>query len=498
MVGGPVVVPFSVAELSNQLVFGACLASDVANNLRVKYLSVYLTEIKAATVVVELEYVDADYLDDYASFYAKSFERIPNRCRRLHFFSVTFDESKLKSILLGQSGEEFLQQSYLGFIVARPLPAAVVGRSSLCTYESDGGRRQYPAVRTYKVNFFGVRLAVESLAFQEQDTSLAACATVALWSCFQKTQDLFHSSAPSPVVITRAANRLLLAARPFPSRGLQIQQICNAIAVVGLDPEVYEVTPDLPLATLIYSYLRLGLPVLAVVQTPGLGLHAIAVNGYSLRPTQQLSSEGGNVNALLPRLIGSRIDEFYGHDDQNGPFARLRLIQPDSTKPTLTIAATGPWAGDLVPKLIVVPVYQKIRTGFREVLKWLPVLSTTVSWIVPPVDFEWDVQLAASNELKHALRSGETSAPDAIREAILLSNLPKYVWRCTLYSQRKSLFEAILDTTAMVNGFPVQRIWWTDQAHAQLMTIFLQNTLVESSIRQTLGDRVANLLTSSA
>lgn len=492
-----VVVPFSKDHLSDQLAFGACLPSDVAANARVNYLAAYLDQIGASTIVVELEYVDADYLDDYASFYAKSFDRIPNRCRRLHFFGTLFDEDHLRKVINGAEDEEVLRQGYLGFVVARPLPTAVIGRSALRTYASDGGRRRYPATRRYDVSLFGIRLSVESLAFQEQDTSLAACATVALWSCFQKTQDLFRSAAPTPVAITRAANRLLLAARPFPSRGLQIQQICNAIAVVGLDPEVYEVTPDLPLATLIYSYLRLGLPVLAIIQIPNLGLHAIAINGYSLRTIQQLSSEGGNVNALLPRLIGSRIDEFYGHDDQNGPFARLKLIEPSAGKPVVSIAATGPWAGDLTPKLIVVPVYQKIRTGFREVLKWLPVLSIAASWVSPAADFEWDVQLTSSNDLKQTLRAGQTTAPQAVREAILMSNLPKYLWRCSLSSQGQIIFEAVLDTTAMVNGFPVLRVWWPVEAHASTISTFLANSSFANALRQSVGERIVNLLSTS-
>lgn len=176
------------------------------------------------------------------------------------FFSSEFDSVKFDSIIDGQTETQILQNTYLGFVVARPLPAALIGRTVLVTYPSDSGRRNYTGIRTYNVNLFGISLTVKSLAFQEQDTSLAACATVSLWSCFHKTRDLFNTSTPSPVEITRSATRYLMTTRPFPSRGLRIEQICNAIAGVGLDPEVYPVSPDLPLVSLAYSYLRLGLP----------------------------------------------------------------------------------------------------------------------------------------------------------------------------------------------------------------------------------------------
>jgi hypothetical protein len=488
-----VVVPFTSENLYKQLASGACLQSDVADNARAKYLFGYLTEIGATTIVTELEYVDADYLDDYASFYAKSFDTIPNRCRRLHFFNAAMDEQVFKSLVLSGGSKGAIQQSYLGFVVARPLPTAVIGRTVISTYESDAGRRHYPAIRTYQVNLFGIQLSVNSLAFQEQDTSLAACATVALWSCFQKTQDLFHSLAPSPVAITRAANRLLLAARPFPSRGLQIQQVCNAVAAVGLDPEVYEVTPDLPLVSLVYSYLRLGLPVLAVVEISGVGLHAIAITGYSLRETRQICSEAANVNSLLPALVGLRIDELYGHDDQNGPFSRMKLVEPTSNNPTVLFSGTG-WPCNLAPKAIVVPVYPKIRTGFREVLKWLPVFSIVASWVAPAQEFEWDVHLTTSNDFKAFLRDNHSGMSAEMRETLLLSGLPKYLWRCTLSVQGTPLLEALLDTTAMVNGFPVKTLWWCDEQKAAAIRSLASNSQLASHLTPILGARLVEIL----
>ena len=208
------VVTFTPETLSEEVKHGTCTDADVRQNRRVQYLKDYLLAIGVRTIVTELEYVDADYLDDYANFYAKSFEAIPNRCRRLHFFTDAIDAASLEAVMLGDASPAGMQTAYAGFMVARPLPTAIVGRTVLKTYPDDGGRRHYSAVRDYSVNLFGIPLTLKSLAFQEQDTSLAACATVALWTSFQKAQDLFHTAALTPAAITRAANRLLLAARP--------------------------------------------------------------------------------------------------------------------------------------------------------------------------------------------------------------------------------------------------------------------------------------------
>ncbi|HKF48588.1 MAG TPA: hypothetical protein VKB38_14615 [Terracidiphilus sp.] len=48
-------------------------------------------------------------------------------------------------------------------------------------------------------------------------------------------------------------------------------------------PRLQLLQPDLPLVSLVYGYLKLGLPVLLVLNIPSVGLHGIALNGYSIR-----------------------------------------------------------------------------------------------------------------------------------------------------------------------------------------------------------------------
>ena len=247
--------------------------------------------------------------------------------------------------------------------------------------------------------------------------------------------------------------------------------------------------------SLIYSYVKLGLPVLAIVQVGTEG-HAIAINGYSLRPTKQIDKEGGNVDQLLPPLIGSRIDEFYGHDDQTGPFRRLKLVGPTATQPLVTFTDTG-WPVDLIPYAIVVPVYPKIRTGFREVKEWLPRISAVISWAKKPDETEWDVYLTSSNDFKASLRTDPGTLDPALRQELLTTGFPKYLWRCMLRIAGVPVIEMVLDTTAMVKGFPIRNLWWHDQAlKAQIMP-FIQNATLAATIEAMLGERLFKLLKES-
>lgn len=64
----------------------------------------------ATRAYLEREYIDADFRDEFANFYAQTFRNIPDRCERLHFFDGT---------------------RYLGFIVMRPVLGQPVCRTLL-------------------------------------------------------------------------------------------------------------------------------------------------------------------------------------------------------------------------------------------------------------------------------------------------------------------------------------------------------------------------------
>src|SRR2546426_772477 len=275
------VLPFTDDNFFESVRSDFLLRSQAAEHPRARYLCEYLKVIKAQTIVVEHDYTDGAYLDDYAHYYVKSFADYRRRCRRLHFFSRVFSKEELQVRLFGDDPERTLQGSYLGFIVARPLPQAIIGRTAIATYPDDGGRRHYPVRLDYDANLFGTPLRINSLAFQEQDKVLAACATTALWSAFQKCADLFGTIAPSPAEITRLANTTESRSRALPSRGLTLGQMCRATNSVGLEAEVFRCTASLPLASLIYAYVSAGVPVVLLVDIETEG-HAITINGFSL------------------------------------------------------------------------------------------------------------------------------------------------------------------------------------------------------------------------
>jgi len=456
-------------------------ATDVANNRHAKYLAGYLEspEIGAKTIVAELDYVDADYLDDYVSYYSRCFQTYQRRCKRIHFFSHAFDVAQFRVAIHGNIGDaKLLTDSYLGFVVARPLPDAIIGRTVLALYPPDDGRRNYPCVLEYSATLFGLHLSVRSLAFQEQDTVLAACATVALWCCLDKTRELFPGSlSPTPAEITRAANQVIHHARPIPSRGLIADQICSAIRQAGLEHEVVWMNDSTPILSLLYGHLRMGLPVILGVDIEGLGGHAIAVAGYSLLRTRHLQREIASNTKSAP-MIGLRINELYAHDDGIGPFSRLR-VEP-STAPGRAVHFTGTWerGGNhlpLVPKLIVVPVYHKIRVTYLDIQVWVDRLTAVLSTVVfgQGDGMEWDVHLTMTNQIKREMKESGQLAPDEL-DSFLFSSQPRFMWCAILRWDGVPLMRLFFDATGMSRSLPLFTVLWHDTEFKVAMRAYFE------------------------
>src|SRR5437870_3458488 len=86
--------------------------------------SLFPAPLACRTVVFESDYVDMDYQDEFAAYYSKAFKDYKQRCCRLHFFSSTIPESK-------QPDFAPYKDSYLGFIVIRPIDLHRMGRTIL-------------------------------------------------------------------------------------------------------------------------------------------------------------------------------------------------------------------------------------------------------------------------------------------------------------------------------------------------------------------------------
>jgi hypothetical protein len=280
---------------------------NLSENHHFNYLENYFQTLLVKTMVFEHEYFDKDYLEDYSRYYSRCFQHYDKKCVRVHFFSHAFTEENFVSIITDPTKEEKgiknLQKNYAGFVVFRPIPHTIFGRTCLKTFPhqeitNPEKNRQIPIVREYKVHLFGIELSVHSLAYQEQDNAVSACATSALWSALQSTGISFHHPIPSPYEITLSAKELIsssISTNSSGNRGLDPKQMAYAVKAVGLEPLLLNPSHRDYLKAQTCAYLRGNIPVIMGLELQGMtepftegqqhneknkiGRHAVTVTG---------------------------------------------------------------------------------------------------------------------------------------------------------------------------------------------------------------------------
>ena len=485
------VLPYSVDALVGILAESSETDQTVVQNkMHCVYFEEYFRALNAQTIIVEHAYVDHDYLEDYAAYYVRCFQEYKRKTVRLHFFSRQFAEADFKGLLTDEAsaltvGE--LQLSYLGFVIVKPLPGATIGRSCLKTYPDENGRRHFPLLRTYDVSLFGIRLTVESLAFQQQDTVVAACATSALWTCFQGTGKRFQHAIPSPVEITQAAtdhvpdDLLATGARTLPNAGLTTTQMACAIRAATLEPHVVGTTNPHILSSTLYGYLNCGIPSILIfklvdVTAAGesmLGWHAVAVTGFSLG---KAAAAPQPVSGLL--LRSSRIDKIYAHDDQIGPFARMTL----NTAGALDTSWIGQGRVEARPSLVLIPLYHKIRIPFEVIHDAILQLDNVLSWAKTTLVSaaprpEWDIYLTTVSDYKTDLHNRYRTTLGGVLENLLTESLPKYLWRVTARYDQDVMLDMVFDATGIAQHNLVLQVVTPRPELAELLQLALPQVL---------------------
>lgn len=459
-------VPFSSGGLRDKI---AELSQSEPSQVG-EYLDDYALQLGCKAIVVEKDYIDGDYLDDFASYYSRCFRGYPRHCSRLHLFSTNLTRQLLDSALLNRNADDVksVTGAYLGFIVVRPLRNAAVGRTVLRTYPPDEDRRSYPVLRSYDVSLFGLSLSVDSIAYQQQDSVVAACATVSLWCAFHKTAQLFHSQLPRPAEITRVASRASSPGRVFPNHGLDLRQICDAVRAVGLEPELFSVRTGTYLQSMVYAHLAAGIPVVVCAHVEGEDHHAFTITGCSILDVPHASPEVSG-SSVLP-MSGRRIDALYVHDDQIGPFARLDIRRgavdgEDRTYFTGTWKASDGSFRRIVPWAIVVPVYNKIRVNFVDIQSQVLRLHELFGALAANVlgsECEWSIRLITVNDYKGRVRENP-KVVDAEKEAVLLSPQPKFIWKVNLGIDGATALQVLGDATGVRDALPFYKLVWYSQ-----------------------------------
>lgn len=291
--------------------------SDVFRKSQIEYIFKYLKDLAASSVVLEFDYLDKDYLEDYSRYYVKCFSNHGHKTTRLHFFSNDVSHKEIDAAL--NNNEHMIQKiqdGYLGFMVIKPVQKTFIGKTCLKLYSSfyDDVEYRNCLKREYKVSLFGIPLCVKSVAFQEQDKVVSACATTAIWASLHAMKCRLIRDIPSCSEITSdALNHISQSENLFPNKELSNKQILRALDCQHLRHHVFNIQKydGQKFINNIKIHIDSGIPLI------------LGADVYKKNTSGSYERLDGHAVTILGYKNDDNEDRaIYVHDDRFGPFAR--------------------------------------------------------------------------------------------------------------------------------------------------------------------------------
>lgn len=375
------------------------------------------------SIIYEANHIDKDFLIDYACFYSRCFEEVPKKVTRAHFFYGTPENIRVRFNKILSDGlenskieHEQLLRDYIGFTTIRPIHSKVVGRTAFIQYPQDDGQgneRHYPVFVENNIHICGIPFLVKALPYQEQDTTVAACATTAIWCALQAIRKKFDiGTFYSPYEITNLAFESSgnYESRRFPNEGLKIIQIMNVITKMGFDTQFVDgktIPSKKYMDEVITSHLDFGLPILGLLTlVPSVGKpdwHLVTIAGYKYSKSS---------NELI---------ELYIHDDQIGFYSKVEFVDSSHMK------WKNEWISptmykEVVVRALIIPTYHKIRLAYSQIVGFLMTSFKDENAFSIKL-----IEVSCAKQKIMAIGITNFIEPDLV-ESFISNSQPKYLW----------------------------------------------------------------------
>ena len=258
-------------------------------------------------VLTEHPYIDRDFKNEHGALFTHQFRTIPNVCIRVHFF-VREPHVPYRDCA----------DAYRGYMVLRPLPSAMIGRTVLPVPKRKiyGATQLITTAAQFQPHLLDDTMSIYGTPFCEQDGMMMRCAQAALWVTTRVMYKKFRTELHFTNDINEAAvEGFRTAGRTFPlDGGLQIGEMVNALNHLGFYPQLIEGHRGLELSELLsvsVPYVTSGLPVIL-----GLPEHVVAAIGVLI--SSRKLSRGNHMDAL--QSFEDWVAGFVVHDDAAGPY----------------------------------------------------------------------------------------------------------------------------------------------------------------------------------
>jgi hypothetical protein len=456
------IYPFSAVNLSQSLSNSFLDSSEIKNKSQFLFFLNYLEASNTRTILIENDYHSQIYINSFLPHYQQGFFQYPKVCKRVHFFGSFFTIEDFNEIIYSQEECSInLFDSYIGYVVVRPLPDSIFGESLLRPLNSEEGF--FNSLATYRINFYGLEFEINSLPFLEQDKYITTCANIGLWIALNKTSQLFHHRLPEISEINNLAGQSQsLPGRVYGS-GLEAIQICNVLKSIGLESEVRtNFTEVSHFKALIHAYNNLGIPILFGYRSGNDSLHLVTIIGF------KISGQKSKVKQSQMPIYSDNISALYCFDDQSGPYSRITFEKNGKFKI---------WNDSIIePHILIIPMIEEIRLQYESIVQVISpfnYLLTSILQFKKPHD--WKIELTSGTRLKSIIRhSADLSIGE--RKKILLSQMPNYIWSAKLQCDNALILELLFDATSFqANYSAIDIIYHLADIKPILQKVFIED-----------------------
>jgi len=400
--------------------------------------------IDGVWVFIESPYVDKVYRDSYYNYFSSKLNHNIKDCIRISLFKSEIEFNDFRN----NEGINDLKDKFLGFIVIRPTPPAIIGRSVI----SPDAFKHYPFQNcqiNVNISVNSVKMCVNGFPHSSQDTETITCAETVIWACLEyfgtKYSD-YKTILPSQ--ITNVLSKVAFE-RQLPSGGLNVLQISSALKEFGFGSKIYsafEHKCDFPV--ILSTYIESGIPLIVILHKSNGSGHAVLWMGHENFKDldfDQLDTKKKYLNNITVYDLDCIEKKYVVIDDNYPPYQIATFDEPCKYYSNTAFHAYK-------VEYIVVPLYSKIYLEAFEAKKFIYDLISLSPWKMPDgISVALRFYLSSTRSFKDwvALKS---EMQEDLREIILSIAMPKFIWVAELgskdsFKREKAKGIIILDAT---------------------------------------------------
>lgn len=350
---------------------------------------------------IENPYYDKDYLSTYYCFYIKKHQKFKKESIRIHFW--------------GDSNY------YFGYMTLRPtVEKTNIGKTYLSPklFLPSGSRIMET---NFTAHILGYRTSVSAFPWMQQETDIAVCAHVAIWSIlrYYGTKYPHYHSITMGGVVEHLPEDI---ERKIPTSAVSMQKIPDIFKIMGFSPIVLSksIVGEDRFEKEMLTYVDSGIPVVACMTEK---CHAISVIGYIKYDQQTIKKAIDETEQII--YNNDIIKELVVGDDNFYPYLRLR--KKNDLNPfcdDITFSKTERFIEDI--DYLIIPLYDRMQYSYVSLQYTLEKFIKNNTFLNEKKKYIVRKYIASANSVKtHASIYINNSF---LQKTILTMSMPRFVW----------------------------------------------------------------------